>query len=346
MNKKSVLVIHGGAGVISKSTISKEREEIFLNSLKNILLAGKIILKQGGTSLDVVQEAVRLLEEDPIYNAGKGSVFTELGTNEMDAAIMDGTNLKAGAVGGVSIIRNPIIAARAVMEHTNHCLLVGKGAEEFAKSKNLEIVEPSFFFTQNRYDQLLRAKDEKKLILDHDGENLLEKEKEKEKNNETSTTTTTISVGVDPIDPKYKMGTVGAVCLDSFGNLAAATSTGGMTNKMHGRVGDTPIIGAGVYANKNVAVSSTGTGEAFMRTVAAFDIAAMMEYGSLSLKDASNKVVMEKLITVGDGGVICVDKYGNVEMPFNTEGMYRGYVIIDNNCENDQNDIINVSIYK
>ncbi|KAM9989689.1 hypothetical protein ACTFIY_005724 [Dictyostelium cf. discoideum] len=344
MNKKSVLVIHGGAGVISKSTISKEREEIFLNSLKNILLAGKIVLKQGGTSLDVVQEAVRLLEEDPIYNAGKGSVFTELGTNEMDAAIMDGTNLKAGAVGGVSIIRNPIIAARAVMEHTNHCLLVGKGAEEFAKSKNLEIVEPSFFFTQNRYDQLLRAKDEKKLILDHDGENLLEKEKEKEKNNET--TTTSISIGVDPIDPKYKMGTVGAVCLDSFGNLAAATSTGGMTNKMHGRVGDTPIIGAGVYANKNVAVSSTGTGEAFMRTVAAFDIAAMMEYGSLSLKDASNKVVMEKLITVGDGGVICVDKYGNVEMPFNTEGMYRGYVIIDNNCENDQNDIINVSIYK
>ncbi|KAM9963360.1 hypothetical protein ACTFIW_006588 [Dictyostelium discoideum] len=342
MNKKSVLVIHGGAGVISKSTISKEREEIFLNSLKNILLAGKIILKQGGTSLDVVQEAVRLLEEDPIYNAGKGSVFTELGTNEMDAAIMDGTNLKAGAVGGVSIIRNPIIAARAVMEHTNHCLLVGKGAEEFAKSKNLEIVDPSFFFTQNRYDQLLRAKDEKKLILDHDGENLLEKEKEK--NNETSTTT--ISIGVDPIDPKYKMGTVGAVCLDSFGNLAAATSTGGMTNKMHGRVGDTPIIGAGVYANKNVAVSSTGTGEAFMRTVAAFDIAAMMEYGSLSLKDASNKVVMEKLITVGDGGVICVDKYGNVEMPFNTEGMYRGYVIIDNNFENDQNDIINVSIYK
>ncbi|KAM9953231.1 hypothetical protein ACTFIR_008294 [Dictyostelium discoideum] len=342
MNKKSVLVIHGGAGVISKSTISKEREEIFLNSLKNILLAGKIILKQGGTSLDVVQEAVRLLEEDPIYNAGKGSVFTELGTNEMDAAIMDGTNLKAGAVGGVSVIRNPIIAARAVMEHTNHCLLVGKGAEEFAKSKNLEIVEPSFFFTQNRYDQLLRAKDEKKLILDHDGENLLEKEK----NNEISTTTTTISVGIDPIDPKYKMGTVGAVCLDSFGNLAAATSTGGMTNKMHGRVGDTPIIGAGVYANKNVAVSSTGTGEAFMRTVAAFDIAAMMEYGSLSLKDASNKVVMEKLITVGDGGVICVDKYGNVEMPFNTEGMYRGYVIIDNNFENDQNDIINVSIYK
>ncbi|KAM9982919.1 hypothetical protein ACTFIZ_007446 [Dictyostelium cf. discoideum] len=344
MNKKSVLVIHGGAGVISKSTISKEREEIFLNSLKNILLAGKIILKQGGTSLDVVQEAVRLLEEDPIYNAGKGSVFTELGTNEMDAAIMDGTNLKAGAVGGVSIIRNPIIAARAVMEHTNHCLLVGKGAENFAKSMNLEIVEPSFFFTQNRYDQLLRAKDEKKLILDHDGENLLEKEKEKEKNNQLLTTT--ISIGVDPIDPKYKMGTVGAVCLDSFGNLAAATSTGGMTNKMHGRVGDTPIIGAGVYANKNVAVSSTGTGEAFMRTVAAFDIAAMMEYGSLSLKDASNKVVMEKLITVGDGGVICVDKYGNIEMPFNTEGMYRGYVIIDNHCENDQNDIINVSIYK
>ncbi|KAN0032017.1 hypothetical protein ACTFIV_005890 [Dictyostelium citrinum] len=345
MNKKSVLVIHGGAGVISKSTISNEREQIFLNSLKNILLAGKEILKKGGTSLDVVQEAVRLLEEDPIYNAGKGSVFTELGTNEMDAAIMDGRNLKAGAVGGVSIIRNPIIAARAVMEHTNHCFLVGKGAEEFAKSKNLEIVEPSFFFTQNRYEQLLRAKEEKKLILDHDGENLLEKEKEKEQNNEKETSTT-ISVGVDPIDPKYKMGTVGAVCLDSFGDLAAATSTGGMTNKMHGRVGDTPIIGAGVYANKNVAVSSTGTGEAFIRTVAAYDIAAMIEYGGLSLKDASNKVVMEKLITVGDGGVICVDKFGNVEMPFNTEGMYRGYVIIDNNCENDQNDIISVSIYK
>ncbi|KAN0049938.1 hypothetical protein ACTA71_003036 [Dictyostelium dimigraforme] len=344
MNKKSVLVIHGGAGVISKSTISEEREQLFLNSLKNILVAGKKLLKQGGTSLDVVQEAVRLLEEDPIYNAGKGSVFTELGTNEMDAAIMDGTNLKAGAVGGVSIIRNPIIAARAVMEHTNHCLLVGKGAEEFAKSKNLEIVDPSFFFTQNRYDQLLRAKEEKKLILDHDGESLLEKEKEKEIT--ATTSTATISVGVDPIDPKYKMGTVGAVCLDSFGNLAAATSTGGMTNKMHGRVGDTPIVGAGVYANKNVAVSSTGTGEAFIRTVAAFDIAAMIEYGGLSLKEASNKVVMEKLITVGDGGVICVDKFGNVEMPFNTEGMYRGYVIIDNNCENDGNDIINVSIYK
>ncbi|KAK5582618.1 hypothetical protein RB653_004203 [Dictyostelium firmibasis] len=343
MNNKSVLVIHGGAGVISKSTISGEKEQIFLNSLENILLAGKKILKQGGTSLDVVQEAVRLLEEDPIYNAGKGSVFTELGTNEMDAAIMDGRNLKAGAVGGVSVIRNPIIAARAVMEHTNHCLLVGKGAENFAKSKNLEIVEPSFFFTQNRYDQLLRAKEEKIQVLDHDGESLLEKEKNSSVDNSS---TTTISVGVDPIDPKYKMGTVGAVCLDSFGNLAAATSTGGMTNKMHGRVGDTPIIGAGVYANKNVAVSSTGTGEAFMRTVAAFDIAAMMEYGGMSLKDASNKVVMEKLITVGDGGVICVDKHGNVEMPFNTEGMYRGYVIIDNNKPNDENDIITVSIYK
>ncbi|EGC38637.1 hypothetical protein DICPUDRAFT_86450 [Dictyostelium purpureum] len=338
MGCKYIIVIHGGAGVISKSNISEEREKQFLKSLNGILSASKKILRNGGTALDAVQEAVRLLEEDELYNAGKGSVFTSKGTNEMDAGIMDGSTLKCGAVAGVSTIRNPIVAARAVMDHTNHILLMGKGAEEFAQSKSIEIVEPSFFFTQNRYDQLLKAKDTNRVILDHDGEKLV---KEEEK-------TLTVNISGDPIHPDSKMGTVGAVAIDKYGNLAAATSTGGMTNKMVGRVGDTPIIGAGVYANKMVAVSSTGTGEAFIRTLAAYDISALMEYGGLTLEEASKKVVMEKLIEQGkgDGGVITVDANGNIAMPFNSEGMYRGYAIVNNNEENENNDTIVVAIYK
>ncbi len=299
---KPVIAIHGGAGAITRTALSAEKEQEYIQALSGIVAAGQQILAQGGSALDAVTEAVRLLEECPLFNAGKGSVFTHQGTHELDACVMDGRTCDAGAVAGVSRIRNPILAARAVLENSQHVLFAGEGAERFATAHGLEMVAPDFFFTQSRFDQLHRAQAELgRVLLDHDG--------------------------AEPIDPDSKFGTVGAVALDALGNLAAATSTGGMTNKQAGRVGDTPIIGAGCYANNaTVAVSSTGTGEIFMRGVAAYDVSALMEYAGLSLQQASDRVVMEKLLAMGgSGGMIAIDSQGNVALPFNSEGMYRGF---------------------
>lgn len=306
--KRPVIAIHGGAGAITRAAMSAEKEQLYLAELERIVSAGQAILAAGGSALEAVTEAVRLLEECPLFNAGKGAVFTHQGAHELDACIMDGRTLDAGAVCGVSHIRNPILTARKVLENSPHVLFTGAGAEDFARANGQEMVEPEYFFTQERYDQLQRAiAADTGVMLDHDG--------------------ATLNASGDPIDPEHKFGTVGAVAIDELGNLAAATSTGGMTNKQAGRVGDSPIIGAGCYASNNtVAISSTGTGEVFMRTVAAYDVAALMEYAGLTLEEATHKVVQEKLLPLGgSGGMIAVDKFGNVELPFNSEGMYRGF---------------------
>jgi len=306
--KRPVIAIHGGAGAITRAAMSAEKEQLYLAELERIVSAGQAILAAGGSSLDAVTEAVRLLEECPLFNAGKGAVFTHQGTHELDACIMDGRTLDAGAICGVSHIRNPVMTARKVLENSPHVLFTGAGAEDFARANGQEMVEPAYFFTQERYEQLQRAiAADTGVMLDHDG--------------------ATLNASGDPIDPERKFGTVGAVAIDELGNLAAATSTGGMTNKQAGRVGDSPIIGAGCYASNNtVAISSTGTGEVFMRTVAAYDVAALMEYAGLTLAEATHKVVQEKLLPLGgSGGMIAVDKFGNVELPFNSEGMYRGF---------------------
>lgn len=311
---KAVIAIHGGAGAITRAQLSVEKEQQFIQALSEIVESGQAILEKGGSALDAVTQAVRLLEECPLFNAGTGSVFTHEGTHELDACVMDGNTLEAGAVAGVSRIRNPVLAARQVLEHSPHLLLIGEGAEKFAQSRGLEPVSPETFSTPERWEQLQRALAVNQTVLDHNGN--------------------------EPLDPDTKLGTVGAVALDKFGNLAAATSTGGMTNKMPGRVGDSPIVGAGCYANNaNVAVSCTGTGEVFMQTLAAYDIAALMEYGGLSLHQATQRVVMEKLPALnGSGGVIAIDNQGNVALPFNSEGMYRGYGFVG--------DAPNVGIYR
>ncbi|QPI42910.1 MULTISPECIES: isoaspartyl peptidase/L-asparaginase family protein [Pectobacterium] len=300
---KPVIVIHGGAGALTRSAMSPEKEQRYLAALSEIVASGQRILAENGSALDAVTEAVRLLEECPLFNAGHGSVFTHAETHELDASIMDGRSLDAGAVSCVSHIRNPILAARTVLEASPHVMFTADGAEAFAEQHGLEKVDPAFFSTDERRQQLYNAQaGAGRVILDHDGQS-------------------------DPIDPDRKFGTVGAVALDSAGNLAAATSTGGMTNKQAGRVGDSPIIGAGCYANnQTVAVSCTGTGEVFMRAVAAYDVSALMEYAGLTLQQASDRVVMEKLVRMdGSGGLIAVDKAGNIALPFNSEGMYRGY---------------------
>jgi len=305
----AVIAIHGGAGAITRAAMSAEKERLYLLALEQIVSSGQAILAAGGSALDAVTEAVRLLEECPLFNAGTGSVMTHLGTHELDACIMDGKTLDAGAVSCVSHIRNPILTARKVMELSPHVLFTGEGAEIFARKHQQEMVAADYFYTQERYDQLQRAKASAGVMLDHDAASL------------------TASKSDDPLDPDRKFGTVGAVALDAFGNLAAATSTGGMTNKQAGRVGDTPIIGAGCYAsNRTVAVSSTGTGEVFMRAVAAYDVAALIDYAGMTLQQAADKVVMEKLVALdGQGGMIAIDRFGNVCLPFNSEGMYRGF---------------------
>lgn len=297
---KAVIAIHGGAGAISRAQLSPEKERQYIAALSAIVETGQKMLNAGESSLDVVTEAVRLLEECPLFNAGIGSVFTRDETHELDACVMDGYSLRAGAVAGVSRLRNPVLAARLVMERSPHVLLTGEGAENFAFAEGMEPVSPELFSTPERYEQLLAARAEGQTVLDHGGA---------------------------PLDETKKMGTVGAVALDKQGNLAAATSTGGMTNKLPGRVGDSPLPGAGCYANNaSVAVSCTGTGEVFIRTLAAYDIAALMDYGGLSLHEACEAVVMEKLPALGgSGGLIAVDREGNIALPFNSEGMYRAW---------------------
>ncbi len=299
--EKAVIAIHGGAGTLSRSNTSPETAREYTEALHQTLLAGQAILAAGGSALDAVTEAVRLLEDIPLFNAGTGSVFTHAATHEMDACIMDGRRLDAGAVAGVRCVRNPILAARAVLDNSPHVLLISDGAEQFAREQGLEIVAPDFFSTAERAAQLRQARGQEQVFLDHD-------------------------VPVPPISPDTKFGTVGAVALDAQGNLAAATSTGGMTNKRPGRIGDSPLPGAGCYANNaNVAVSCTGTGEVFIRMLAAYDVAALMEYSGVSLPEAADRVIKEKLVALnGEGGLIAIDREGHVVMPFNTEGMYRG----------------------
>jgi beta-aspartyl-peptidase (threonine type) len=298
----AVIAIHGGAGTLMRDALSAEREHAYHVALEHVLLGGQRILEESGSALDAVTEAVLRLEECPLFNAGKGAVFTQAGTHELDASIMDGRTLAAGAVACVKTLRNPILAARRVMEDGRHVLLVGEGAENFAREAGLETVAPGWHFTEARHTQWRLAQAEGKLdLLDHDAQ--------------------TLAARTDT-----RMGTVGAVALDAAGNLAAATSTGGITGKRVGRVGDSPLIGAGCYAdNRSVAVSCTGTGETFIRLLAAYDISALMEYRGLPLAEACRIVVMEKQTAIGGlGGLIAVDTRGEVCMPFNSEGMYRG----------------------
>ena len=300
------IVIHGGAGTISRQDMTPEMDAQYRAALKQALEAGYAVLKSGGRSLDAVQAAIRVMEDDPLFNAGKGSVFDHDGKNEMDAAIMDGVTLKAGAVAGVQHIKNPIDLARLVMDRTPHVLLIGAGAEEFARSQRVSMMPASYFYTQRRWDELQKALKEEK------------------------TGGPSASAEQYPGTTARGYGTVGAVALDSRGELAAGTSTGGLTNKYYGRVGDSPIIGAGTYANDTTCgVSGTGTGEYFIRLDAAKTISDLMLYKGMPLAQAADQVIMHDLVQLGGmdtGGAIAMDKDGDIAMPFNTEGMYRAYI--------------------
>jgi L-asparaginase / beta-aspartyl-peptidase len=295
------LAVHGGAGTIERSKMTAEREQEYRVGIEHALRTGREILDGGGSSLDAVEAAVRVLEDDPHFNAGKGSVFTSAGTNEMDAAIMDGKILNVGAVACLEHVRNPIVLARTVMEKSKHVLMVGRGAEDFAKRNGIELVDAKYFFTQRRWDELQAAKAAEKSGAD-DGKKFIISEVESH-------------------------GTVGAVARDAQGNLAAATSTGGTTNKLPGRVGDSPIIGAGTYANNaTCAVSCTGDGEFFIRAAVAHQVSALMELRGMSLAEAAERALADAQKLGGTGGLIAVDKNGNVALPSNTSGMYRGYL--------------------
>jgi beta-aspartyl-peptidase (threonine type) len=289
------MVIHGGAGTIERGQMTPQNEQAHRDGLEQALRAGYGVLQKGGASLDAVEAAIRVLEDNPLFNAGKGAVFTHEGTNELDAAIMDGRTLKAGAVAGVMHIKNPIALARLVMEKSPHVMLDGEGAETFAKEMGMPLVEQKYFSTKERWDALQKIKK-----------------------------------GAAPPSEQEKHGTVGAVAFDEAGNLAAGTSTGGMTNKEHGRIGDSPIIGAGTYAdNRTCAVSCTGDGEYFIREVAAHDVSALMGYKGASLGEAAQSVIDKIGKLGGTGGLIAIDRAGNVAMPFNTSGMYRGTIDAD-----------------
>jgi beta-aspartyl-peptidase (threonine type) len=308
MNATPVIAIHGGAGTLLRHAMNAETEGRYHTALSDILSAGERILAAGGSALDAVTEAVRLLEDCPLFNAGHGAVFTAAGTHELDASVMDGATLEAGAISCVTRVKNPVLAARRVLDVSDHVMFTAEGAEAFAAAQGLDLVDPSYFFTEARHQQWLKARGTSGTMLDHDA-------------------MTKFAFDNDPIDPDKKFGTVGAVALDAHGHLAAATSTGGITNKQAGRVGDAPLIGAGCYANDaTCAVSTTGTGEMFIRMLAAYDVSAQMEYRGLSLEDAASDVVMTKLPRIaGRGGLVAVDAKGNVALPFNTEGMYRGF---------------------
>ena len=300
--KKIGLAIHGGAGTIERSSMSPEEEHEYRAGLERALTAGYEILKRGGSSLDATEAAVRVLEDDPRFNAGRGSVFTSAGTNEMDASIMDGKTLKAGAVGSVKQIKNPIGLARLIMEKSPHVMLDCAGAEAFAKANGIELVDQKYFFTQERWGALQKVKAAEKHHASGDGKSFI-------------------------ITDQDRHGTVGAVALDQDGNLAAATSTGGTTNKMPGRIGDTPVIGAGTYANNQTcAVSCTGDGEYFIRVAAAHEVSALMQYRGLTLQEAAQTALDTVKQLGGTGGLIAIDKAGQIALPFNTNGMYRGYV--------------------
>lgn len=324
---KITIVIHGGAGTITRANMSPEKEKAYKAALNEALQKGYAVLKKGGTSVEAVEATIHVMEDSPLFNAGKGAVFTNDGKNELDASIMEGKTLKAGAVAGVTNIKNPISAAIAVMNKSEHVMMAGAGAEKFAKEQGLEIVDPSYFYTEARFKALEKAKATDKQELDHDAK----EEKQIRKAPKTGGLLKEELIFTEG----RKFGTVGCVALDKYGNLAAGTSTGGMTNKKYGRIGDAPIIGAGTYANNaTCAVSATGHGEYFIRSVVAHDISALMEYKGLSLESAANEVVMKKLVERGgEGGIISLDRNGNIAMPFNSEGMYRGYVKGDGKSE-------------
>jgi beta-aspartyl-peptidase (threonine type) len=304
------LALHGGAGTITRQLMSAEDEKRYLTELEKALQTGQALLAAGSSALEAVEATVVCLENCELFNAGKGSVFTKAGKHEMDASIMSGLDRKAGAVSGVRNVKNPIKLARCVMEHSDHVLLSYPGAEDFARHFKLEFEPEDYFFNQLRYDQWQQIRDTDAYQLDHT-ENLAETPNPKAEY------------------PDKKFGTVGAVALDQAGNLAAATSTGGMTNKNYNRIGDTPIIGAGTYANNaTCAISCTGHGEFFMRAVVAYDVSCLMEYRGLSLQEACQLVVNDKLVKFGgEGGLIAIDRQGNIALPFNSEGMYRASCI-------------------
>ncbi len=295
------IVIHGGAGMMKKDNFSPEKQKAYKEKLEEAIRVGYDILNDGGTSLDAVQKTINILEDSPLFNAGKGAVFTNEGTNEHDASIMDGKTLNAGASAGTKTVKNPINLARAIMNKSPHVMLAREGAETFAKEQGLDIVRPAYFYTEKSMKALERVK-------------------ASENKKTTSLYDETLKAS--------KFGTVGCAALDKHGNLAAGTSTGGMTNKRWGRIGDSPLIGAGTYANNNTcAVSSTGWGEYFIRGMVAYDISSLMAYKNLSLKEAAKEVIQNKLPSLdngqGNGGIIAVDSYGNVAMEFNTSGMFR-----------------------
>lgn len=312
------IIIHGGAGTILKENMSPEMEADYKSTLEKAIRVGYNILKDGGSSLDAVQQTINIMEDSPLFNAGKGAVFTNAETNEHDASIMDGKTLNAGASAGTTNVKNPINLARAIMEHSPHVMLAGKGAETFAKEQGLELVDPSYFFTQQRFDALQKIKNNEKIEMDHNNKQAF----------------------YDPFVKDSKYGTVGCVALDKNGNIIAGTSTGGMTNKRWGRIGDSPIIGAGTYANNaTCGVSSTGWGEYFIRAMVAYDISVLMEYKDFTLAEATHEVIQNKLTKMGGtGGVVALDKNGNMVAEFNTEGMYRATM-------NDKGEL-SIGIYK
>ncbi|MEJ7822393.1 MAG: isoaspartyl peptidase/L-asparaginase [Chitinophagaceae bacterium] len=300
--EKFTIVVHGGAGTILKEDMTAELEVQYRLGLQLALDAGYSVLENGGTAVTAVKAAVMHLEDNPLFNAGKGAVFTKKGINELDAAIMDGKTLEAGAIAGVRNIRNPVELAEQVMMHSGHVFLSGKGANDFAIKQGIKLESDEYFYSQLRYDQWRDIRDSDSYMLDHKSDKLIGAVKER------------------------KFGTVGAVACDILGNIAAATSTGGMTNKQYGRIGDSPLIGIGTYANnKTCAISCTGHGEPFIRAVAAHDVSCLMEYKHLSLQQACEEVVLNKLVEMkGEGGLIAIDTAGNVSLVFNCAGMYRG----------------------
>jgi L-asparaginase / beta-aspartyl-peptidase len=302
MTQQFSLAIHGGAGTIVKEDMTPELEQAYTEGLTDALNAGYAVLEEGGSSVNAVKAAIVILEDNMLFNAGRGSVFTKKGVQEMDAAIMEGENLGAGAVAGIRSVRNPIELATEVLRNSNHVFLSGKGANDFAIKQGIKLEPDEYFFSQFRYDQWKAMRDSDNYSLDHTHQKLEELMRDR------------------------KFGTVGAVACDAKGNIAAATSTGGMTNKKYGRIGDSPLIGAGTYANnKTCAISCTGHGEMFIRAVAAYDVSCLMEYKNMSLQEAMNEVVMHKLKKMeGEGGMIGADAKGNVSMIFNSAGMYRG----------------------
>jgi L-asparaginase / beta-aspartyl-peptidase len=301
-NPRLGFVIHGGAGVIKKGSLTPEQEKEYRAKLEEVVMAGYRALQAGKTSVEAVEIAIRILEDSPLFNAGKGAVFTADGKNELDASIMEGKTLMAGSVAGLHHVKNPISLARAVMEKSPHVMMIGDGAEQFAKEQKIELVDEKYFFTQRRWDELQQMK-----------------------KSERAKSGISMNGYSEPLAQTF--GTVGAVALDKFGNIAAGTSTGGMTDKKYGRVGDSPIIGAGTYANNNTCgVSATGWGEYFIRLGVARDISSMIEYRALPVQQAADMVMKKVQALGGDGGVIAMDRFGNIGISFNSEGMYRAYI--------------------